>query len=294
MPEKALVLEETVRDLLRRLPVVNMDLPDFEPGGSPADPVTLFSEWFAAAIAAGRSLSRTRCRWPRPTLTAALPAGCWSARTWSPAAAGFSLRAVPAPRVASWLPSRTRHSASTRPLQGRQYPHPRRGHARQRRGAAPPTSSPAQPVPAPRRWQAASPTFSPTLPTSRPPSLRPRNAWRPTRASSRPPGRCTGCWPTRSKFLAVRPGPSAHPAALPPQQSRMDPGTTVVVSRPQEVSLSGKENLLTLGGRLSAVIDFGRLAIGDPTLLTFWSSRSRAASSPDLVRGSCLTWRSGA
>jgi pyridoxamine 5'-phosphate oxidase len=53
MPEKALMLEGTVRDLLRRLPVVDMDLPEFEPGRSPADPVTLFTEWFAAAVAAG-------------------------------------------------------------------------------------------------------------------------------------------------------------------------------------------------------------------------------------------------
>jgi pyridoxamine 5'-phosphate oxidase len=44
----------SVRDLLRRLPAFDTDLlPDFEPGLAPADPVTLFTEWFAAAIAAG-------------------------------------------------------------------------------------------------------------------------------------------------------------------------------------------------------------------------------------------------
>jgi pyridoxamine 5'-phosphate oxidase len=53
MPEKALMPEGPVRDLLRQLPVVNIDAPDFEPGLAPADPVTLFTEWFAAAIATG-------------------------------------------------------------------------------------------------------------------------------------------------------------------------------------------------------------------------------------------------
>jgi pyridoxamine 5'-phosphate oxidase len=44
----------SARDLLRRLPAFDTDLlPDFEPGLAPADPVTLFTEWFAAAIAAG-------------------------------------------------------------------------------------------------------------------------------------------------------------------------------------------------------------------------------------------------
>ena len=52
MPEKALTPEGPVRDLLRRLPVVNIEAPDFEPDLAPADPVTLFTEWFAAAIAA--------------------------------------------------------------------------------------------------------------------------------------------------------------------------------------------------------------------------------------------------
>jgi pyridoxamine 5'-phosphate oxidase len=53
MPERALMPEGPVRDLLRRLPVVDIDVPDFEPGLAPADPVALFTEWFAAAIAAG-------------------------------------------------------------------------------------------------------------------------------------------------------------------------------------------------------------------------------------------------
>jgi pyridoxamine 5'-phosphate oxidase len=53
MPEQALVPEGPVRDLLRRLPVFDTDLPVFEPGLAPADPVTLFTEWLAAAIRAG-------------------------------------------------------------------------------------------------------------------------------------------------------------------------------------------------------------------------------------------------
>jgi len=54
MPEKALMPEASFRDLLRRLPAFDTDLlPDFEPGLAPADPVALFTEWFAAAVAAG-------------------------------------------------------------------------------------------------------------------------------------------------------------------------------------------------------------------------------------------------
>lgn len=52
MPEKAPMPAGPVRELLRRLPLVDIDRPDFEPGLAPADPVTLFTEWFAAAIAA--------------------------------------------------------------------------------------------------------------------------------------------------------------------------------------------------------------------------------------------------
>jgi pyridoxamine 5'-phosphate oxidase len=45
--------EEPVRDLLRRLPVFDTDLPGFQPERTPADPVTLFTEWLARAVAAG-------------------------------------------------------------------------------------------------------------------------------------------------------------------------------------------------------------------------------------------------
>jgi len=53
MSEQALMPEGPVRELMRRLPVVDMDVPDFQPDLAPADPVTLFIEWFAAAIAVG-------------------------------------------------------------------------------------------------------------------------------------------------------------------------------------------------------------------------------------------------
>ena len=52
MPEKAPMPEGPVRDLLRRLLVFDTDLPGFEPGLAPSDPVTLFTEWLAAAITA--------------------------------------------------------------------------------------------------------------------------------------------------------------------------------------------------------------------------------------------------
>ena len=43
----------SVRDLLRGLPVFASDLPDFQPDQAPDDPVALFTDWLAAAIAAG-------------------------------------------------------------------------------------------------------------------------------------------------------------------------------------------------------------------------------------------------
>jgi hypothetical protein len=55
MPEQALKPSGPVRDLLRRFPVLDIDLPGFEPGRVPADPVTLFSEWLAAAVTVGVS-----------------------------------------------------------------------------------------------------------------------------------------------------------------------------------------------------------------------------------------------
>jgi pyridoxamine 5'-phosphate oxidase len=46
------VADGSVRDLLRGLPVFAGDLPGFEPEQAPGDPVTLFTEWLAAAIGA--------------------------------------------------------------------------------------------------------------------------------------------------------------------------------------------------------------------------------------------------
>src|ERR1700760_1051120 len=43
----------SVRDLLRGLPVFASDLPDFQPDQAPDDPVALFTDWLAAAVAAG-------------------------------------------------------------------------------------------------------------------------------------------------------------------------------------------------------------------------------------------------
>ncbi len=42
----------SIRDLLRGLPVFDTDLPDFQPDQAPGDPVALFTEWLAAAVAA--------------------------------------------------------------------------------------------------------------------------------------------------------------------------------------------------------------------------------------------------
>lgn len=53
MTEHAPMPEEPVRELLRRLPVFAVDLPGFQPERAPADPVTLFTEWLATAVAAG-------------------------------------------------------------------------------------------------------------------------------------------------------------------------------------------------------------------------------------------------
>ena len=41
-----------IRDLLRGLPVFAGELPDFHPDQAPGDPVDLFADWLAAAIAA--------------------------------------------------------------------------------------------------------------------------------------------------------------------------------------------------------------------------------------------------
>ena len=42
----------SIRDLLRGLPVFDTDLPGFQPDQAPGDPVALFTEWLAAAVAA--------------------------------------------------------------------------------------------------------------------------------------------------------------------------------------------------------------------------------------------------
>ena len=44
--------DDSIRDLLRGLPVFAGDLPDFHPDQAPGDPVAHFADWLAAAIAA--------------------------------------------------------------------------------------------------------------------------------------------------------------------------------------------------------------------------------------------------
>src|ERR1700761_9563406 len=45
--------DDSIRDLLRGLPVFATDLPGFKPDQAPGHPVALFPDWLAAAIAAG-------------------------------------------------------------------------------------------------------------------------------------------------------------------------------------------------------------------------------------------------
>jgi pyridoxamine 5'-phosphate oxidase len=45
--------ERPIREVLRGLPVFDVDLPVFDADRAPADPVTLFLDWFDAALAAG-------------------------------------------------------------------------------------------------------------------------------------------------------------------------------------------------------------------------------------------------
>jgi pyridoxamine 5'-phosphate oxidase len=53
MGEQALTPERQVRDMLRRIPVFDTELPCFRLDLAPADPVTLFIEWLATAIESG-------------------------------------------------------------------------------------------------------------------------------------------------------------------------------------------------------------------------------------------------
>ncbi|MFE9022149.1 pyridoxal 5'-phosphate synthase [Streptomyces sp. NPDC007808] len=43
-----------LHELLRSLRVWDVDLPSFDPGAAPADPLTLFTDWFAQAVEAGQ------------------------------------------------------------------------------------------------------------------------------------------------------------------------------------------------------------------------------------------------
>jgi len=43
-----------LHELLRTQKVWDTELPEFDPGAAPADPLALFSEWFAGAVAAGQ------------------------------------------------------------------------------------------------------------------------------------------------------------------------------------------------------------------------------------------------
>ncbi|MGW4168810.1 hypothetical protein ACWEGX_17975, partial [Streptomyces chartreusis] len=42
-----------LHDLLRSLRVWDVELPSFDPSAAPADPLALFTAWFAEAVAAG-------------------------------------------------------------------------------------------------------------------------------------------------------------------------------------------------------------------------------------------------
>jgi pyridoxamine 5'-phosphate oxidase len=51
--------QNTFRELLHAQRVWDVDLPAFDPGTAPADPVTLFHTWFAEAVAAGQTEPHT-------------------------------------------------------------------------------------------------------------------------------------------------------------------------------------------------------------------------------------------
>ncbi|MEU6366287.1 pyridoxal 5'-phosphate synthase [Streptomyces sp. NPDC046931] len=48
-----------LHELLRSLRVWDVELPSFDPATAPADPLTLFTEWFAEAVAAGQTEPHT-------------------------------------------------------------------------------------------------------------------------------------------------------------------------------------------------------------------------------------------
>jgi pyridoxamine 5'-phosphate oxidase len=118
MPEQALTAEGTVRDLLRQLPVFDTDLPVFEPGLAPADPVTLFTEWLAAAVTAGvpephaMSLA-TADTDGRPSSRVLIckdvePQGCWFFASSSTSRKGRELAAQPHAALGFYWPGQGR------------------------------------------------------------------------------------------------------------------------------------------------------------------------------------------
>ncbi|MET7794981.1 hypothetical protein ABZV25_14700, partial [Micrococcus luteus] len=48
-----------LHELLRSLRVWDVELPSFDPASAPAEPLPLFTEWFAEAVAAGQSEPHT-------------------------------------------------------------------------------------------------------------------------------------------------------------------------------------------------------------------------------------------
>ncbi|MEW1720392.1 pyridoxal 5'-phosphate synthase [Streptomyces sp. NPDC093109] len=46
-------MTESLRDVLRGLPVFDVALPEFDPAGAPAEPVPLFNDWLLGAVSAG-------------------------------------------------------------------------------------------------------------------------------------------------------------------------------------------------------------------------------------------------
>jgi pyridoxamine 5'-phosphate oxidase len=118
MPEQALTAGEPIRDLLRRLAVFDTDLSSFEPDVAPADPVTLFTEWLAAAVAAGvpephaMSLA-TADPDGRPSSRVLIckdvePQGCWFFASSSTSRKGRELAAQPYAALGFYWPGQGR------------------------------------------------------------------------------------------------------------------------------------------------------------------------------------------
>lgn len=145
MPEQALTAEGPIRDLLRRLSVFDTDLP----GLAPADPVTLFTEWLAAAVTAGipephaMSLATADAD-GRPSSRVLIckdvePQGCWFFASSSTSRKGRELAAQPHAALGFYWPGQGRQIR----IRGRVTP------ASPERSAA---DFLARPAPASRAW----------------------------------------------------------------------------------------------------------------------------------------------